>query len=114
MAGSAHKTLTTHCFQCVDWRKQINKMDLKWTRYTINSDLEDRIRGFMAEAKLEFGRLDFLLTDGNEYFLEVNPNGQWAWLDMEGSEGIFDAVVLELTRNWTKQDEEATLNPRNA
>jgi len=55
----------------------------------------------MDEAGLAFGRLDFLLKGPTAYFLEVNPNGQWAWLDIDGGQGIFDAVVHELTKNWT-------------
>ena len=60
----------------------------------------------MPEAELEFGRLDFLLADGRECFLEVNPNGQWAWLDLDGKEGIFDAVVKTLTNNWGENTEQ--------
>jgi glutathione synthase/RimK-type ligase-like ATP-grasp enzyme len=31
---------------------------------------------------LKFGAIDLILTPAGEYvFLEVNPNGQWAWLD---------------------------------
>jgi|LakMenE18May11ns_1017448.scaffolds.fasta_scaffold9810183_1 hypothetical protein len=96
-------TLDRNSFDGVDWRKQINKTDLPWIRYKISQDFDERIRRFMTEAQLEFGRLDFLLADGIEYFLEVNPNGQWAWLDMEGKEGVFDAVIAELTKNWTEQ-----------
>ena len=31
---------------------------------------------------LEFGAIDFILgEDGEYYFLEINPNGQWAWIE---------------------------------
>jgi glutathione synthase/RimK-type ligase-like ATP-grasp enzyme len=30
---------------------------------------------------LEFGALDLIVTPDNEYvFVEINPNGQWAWI----------------------------------
>ncbi len=90
-------------FDGVDWRKHINKKELYWRRYQISHDLDRSIRAFMEGARLDFGRLDFLLKDQTAYFLEVNPNGQWAWLDVDGSEGIFAAVVNELTRDWTEQ-----------
>lgn len=47
---------------------------------------------------LRFGALDFLVTPSGEwYFLEVNPNGQWAWIEQETglpiSSAIADALI---------------------
>ena len=93
-------SLDRSTFLGVDWRKHINKQELDWRRFNISSDIVQAIKAFMTEAGLEFGRLDFLLKEQVAYFLEVNPNGQWAWLDVEGKEGLFDAVVHELTKGW--------------
>jgi hypothetical protein len=35
----------------------------------------------MGAASLKFGRLDFIVSLGTTWFLEVNPNGQYGWLD---------------------------------
>ena len=35
----------------------------------------------MNELDLNYGRLDFIEDKENLYFLEVNPNGQFGWLD---------------------------------
>jgi glutathione synthase/RimK-type ligase-like ATP-grasp enzyme len=36
--------------------------------------------------QLRFAAVDFVIgCDGGWYFLEVNPNGQWAWLDLHGA-----------------------------
>jgi len=94
-------TLDRSTFSGVDWRRHINTQDLAWTRWHLPPELQHGIQGFMDEAGLAFGRLDFLLKGPTAYFLEVNPNGQWAWLDIDGGQGIFDAVVHELTKNWT-------------
>ena len=41
-----------------------------------------------------FGAIDLIRTpDDNYLFLEVNPNGQWLWLDDALDCGISDAVV---------------------
>jgi hypothetical protein len=90
-------------FEGVDWRKHINKTELDWHRIKLPQLLEDSIRLYMDEAGLQFGRFDFLCVGDDYYFLEVNPNGQWAWLDMDGSEGVFDAVIKELTKGWTEK-----------
>lgn len=87
-------------FDGVDWRKYINKQELNWERYQLNADFDCAIQAFMTDANLQFGRLDFLLANDTAYFLEVNPNGQWAWLDIDGNEGLFDAIIYELTKNW--------------
>ena len=30
------------------------------------------------------------------WFLEVNPNGQYAWMDPDGSEGVLKAIAAEI------------------
>jgi hypothetical protein len=51
---------------------------------------------FMNAADLKFGRLDFVV-DGNDWaFLEVNPNGQYGWLDDESlslHHRVLDAIL---------------------
>ncbi len=48
----------------------------------------------MNRLGLRFGALDFLVTpDGEWYFLEINPNGQWAWIEQETGLPISDAIA---------------------
>ncbi len=36
----------------------------------------------MKALKINFGAIDMILTPEGEYvFLEVNPNGQWGWIE---------------------------------
>ena len=93
-------SLDRESFEGVDWRRHINKQELNWKPYPLSTAVENSIRCFMRDAKLDFGRLDFLLERQVLNFLEVNPNGQWAWLDMDGTHGVFEAVVSELTKGW--------------
>ncbi|MBL9179512.1 MAG: hypothetical protein JNM65_15725 [Verrucomicrobiaceae bacterium] len=86
-------------FSGVDWRKHINAVNLVWKRVQLPDEVANGIGKFMSEAGLSFGRLDFLRAQNQHFFLEVNPNGQWAWLDMEGKEGIFDWVIECLASN---------------
>jgi hypothetical protein len=51
----------------------------------------------MSDMSLHYGRLDFLLTGSTYHFLEVNPNGEWGWLDPSGEAGIVDALASELS-----------------
>lgn len=46
-----------------------------------------------------FGALDLILTPEGEYvFLEVNPNGQWAWIEKFTGLPISDAIAELLVR----------------
>lgn len=50
----------------------------------------------MTKLGLVFGALDFIIKPNGEYiFLEVNPNGQWLWLD-----DILDLGITESIGNW--------------
>jgi D-alanine-D-alanine ligase-like ATP-grasp enzyme len=45
---------------------------------------------------LRFGGIDLLVdADGRHWFCELNPNGEWGWLQAAGLP-IADAVALEL------------------
>lgn len=47
----------------------------------IDTTLSCKIKKFMSHYSLEFGAFDFgVVDDGEPYFLELNPNGQWLWL----------------------------------
>ena len=52
----------------------------------------------MADARLHYGRLDFIVDEAGHFeFLEVNSNGQFGWLDDPQTgwlhERILDAVL---------------------
>jgi hypothetical protein len=82
-------------FQGLDWRAAAFETAEAWQRFTPDAALATAIGGFMAELGLDFGRLDFLLGD-ELVFLEVNPNGQWAWLDPNRDDGLFDAICAAI------------------
>ena len=94
--------LDRHSFDGLDWRKHIGtSKDTLWETCILPEDLQNRIKRYMQKLDLSFGRLDFLasnpeMTDAS--FLEVNPNGQWAWMDLKMNNGIFGAMVEFLCR----------------
>lgn len=65
----------------VDWRRTTNPF-LPHKRIDLPPALESQIFRFMETLSLRYGALDFVLTPDDRYvFLEINPNGQWLWLD---------------------------------
>lgn len=63
-----------------DWRATTE--ELPHTRHTLPRTLADQCLRMMQDLSLKFGALDFVLTPEGQYvFLEVNPNGQWLWIE---------------------------------
>jgi hypothetical protein len=81
----------------VDWRElSIDKTASEWQVHYLKKDIKDGIYKFMNDLKLHFGRLDFLYDGNNYYFLEVNPNGQWLWLDPKNELGVMEKFIGEI------------------
>jgi ATP-grasp ribosomal peptide maturase len=68
----------------VDWRAEYGR--LRYQPVSCPSDIHHALPAFLDSFGLNFGAFDFAMTaDGTWWFLECNPNGQWAWLeDMAG------------------------------
>ena len=77
----------------VDWRRTENP-DLPHYALELPIDIANKVKEFMKCLGLKFGAIDFVRTNDGEYiFLEVNPNGQWLWLDNKLNLGITVAVA---------------------
>ncbi len=64
----------------VDWR--INQDFLKHSRIELPSDIHNKCVKLLRHLNLRFGAIDFVLDKNEEFiFLEINPNGQWAWIE---------------------------------
>lgn len=81
----------------IDWRA-LDPADLVQLPHELPSDLSGRISELVHQFGLHFGALDLLWTPNGEYvFLEINPNGQWAWLELELGFPMASALVDLLT-----------------
>jgi hypothetical protein len=87
----------------VDWRKKINS---RWSEKKLPAEFRGKIRKYMELCKLKYGRLDFCQDEKNKvWFLEVNPNGQFAWLDiwLNKKGAVIKAVCEEIGNNYPLQ-----------
>jgi glutathione synthase/RimK-type ligase-like ATP-grasp enzyme len=65
-----------------DWRKAGRALLHAWTPYTLPDDVATRLQQLAARLGLAYGAADFVVTpDGRHVFLEINPAGEWFWLD---------------------------------
>jgi len=68
-----------------------------WRPHELPQSVRDGIFAFMRDLGLHFGRLDFLFDGSRHLFLEVNPNGQWGWLDTQGNHGLLNKIIAEIS-----------------
>ncbi|MBU4480422.1 MvdD family ATP-grasp ribosomal peptide maturase, partial [Patescibacteria group bacterium] len=64
-----------------DWRRY-DFENVKHEEYQLPVNVRGKILAFMKKCRLNFGAIDMILTPDNEYvFLEVNPSGQFGWIE---------------------------------
>lgn len=81
----------------IDWRRTSDPA-LPHRAAELPGEVTAGVHRLMRLLGLEFGALDFVRTPEDEYiFLEVNPNGQWLWLDLQLGFGVTEAVAQWLT-----------------
>ena len=85
-------------FDGEDSRKVISINLAAWPKCPLSASDESAIRGFMEETGYRFGRFDFIRKGGELWFLELNPNGQWAWLDEKNEHGLVTLVADAIRR----------------
>ena len=64
----------------LDWRA-VSQDETVYEACTVPPDVAERCIAMMRRLDLRYGAFDFSVTGTDAYFLEVNPGGQWAWLE---------------------------------
>lgn len=65
-----------------DWRRA-DPFDLPHRIVPLDATVERALRAMMAAHGLAYGAFDLIVTPKGEIvFLEMNPNGQWLWIEM--------------------------------
>lgn len=82
----------------LDWRKTETE-NITHLDHQLPEDIEAKCIAFLKNLGLSYGAIDFVLTPENDYyFLEINPNGQWVWLEDRLGFSISDEIA-----NWLNQ-----------
>lgn len=81
-----------------DWRRA-DVRDLPHRAHDLPAEVADRCVALVDLLGLNFGAIDLILTPTGRYvFLEINPNGQWLWVEHLAGLPITDALVRLLMR----------------
>lgn len=80
----------------VDWR-QGSRPDLKHEQIQLPKLVEQQCLNFLSALGLRYGAIDLICDREDKlWFLEINPNGQWAWIENMTGFPISSAIVDEL------------------
>ena len=98
----AHKIISAKQSDEIDWRV-LKPNEISYELIDMPSELKNNIYQFMNTLHLEYGALDFVVDkDGKWYFIEINPNGQFAWLEIANGDKLVDSLIELL---WEPQNE---------
>jgi glutathione synthase/RimK-type ligase-like ATP-grasp enzyme len=87
----------------LDWRRMdILGVEIEHRAVELPVALRDQCRRLTRHFGLGFSAIDLVLARTGDYvFLELNPNGQWAWLEQKAGHPIRDAMIDHLLRTTT-------------
>ena len=80
-----------------DWRRQGLVMVKDWKPYELPGDVREKILKLMRYFGLNYGAIDLILTpDGRHVFLEINPVGEFFWLECYPPHFPISQAIAEL------------------
>jgi glutathione synthase/RimK-type ligase-like ATP-grasp enzyme len=78
----------------LDWRRAPQE---PWSRYELPVLVASACRDLVRQFGLRFSGIDLALDEaGRHWFLELNPNGEWGWLQRSGlpiAEALADTLA---------------------
>ncbi len=83
-------------------RLDIRRNNMKGVAYLpieVPVPIQNSICNIMREYQLRFAAIDFAIDEEKTWvFFEINPNGQWAWFDLEGVANIANIFIRTLRK----------------
>ncbi len=78
----------------IDWRRAYTGGKTRFVAYDLPKKLQDQCVALTKAFDLSFGAIDIMLdTKGDYWFLEINPNGQWAFVEEDTDLPIGKAIA---------------------
>lgn len=77
----------------IDWRNY-GDQEIPYVASNLPQDIRDKCITLVKKLGLNFGAIDMIRTPSDQYiFLEINPSGQWYWLEEKTGLPISDALI---------------------
>lgn len=83
----------------IDWRRADDHLREQWRPYNLPEEIKDKLLRLLDLLGLNYGAIDLILTpDGDYVFLEVNPVGQYGWIETITGLPISKAIAESLLK----------------
>ncbi len=79
-----------------DWRRYKN--ELTYTVFELPKSVRDFCINYTKKLNLNFGAIDLILYNNEYYFIEINPTGEWSWLQ-KNTGYKFDKLIVKSLLN---------------
>jgi len=98
----------------LDWR-HYDWDHTPYRAHVLPDAVRERCLGLTRRLGLRFGAIDMIVTpDGRYVFLEINPSGQWRWIEDQTGLPISDALCDALARPGPARRDATSALPRAA
>lgn len=78
-----------------DWRRY--KDELTYSIFELPRLVHDFCITYTKKLNLKFGAIDLILYNNDYYFIEINPTGEWSWLQKKTGYNFDKLIVKSLT-----------------
>lgn len=86
-----------HAHTSIDWRAGARELADAWFAHELPRVVAERARELVRRFELHFGAIDMILTpDGRYVFLEINPQGEFSWLEETGPRFPISRAIAHL------------------
>jgi MvdD family ATP-grasp ribosomal peptide maturase len=80
-----------------DWRRDGIGLIDAWEIHQLPLEIETKLLQLMDVFKLNYGAIDMILTPDNRYvFLEINPGGEFFWLELNNPKFPLSRSIAEV------------------
>jgi ATP-GRASP peptide maturase of grasp-with-spasm system len=86
----------------IDFRNYDDDFPNRVVNYKLPSSIKLMLKKLMKKIEINCGSIDLLVKEGNYYFLEVNPIGQFQWISSGCNFNIEGIIANELIKDEKK------------
>ena len=89
-----------------DWRAgNLDQGELEHEVFDLPEHVEGSLRRLMSRFEINFASIDMIVTPEDEFvFLDLNPNGQWLWLEIELGLPLVASMADLLTMEYSRTE----------
>jgi hypothetical protein len=96
-----------------DWRAgDVEEEELEYEVFDLPERVQAGLHRLMHSFEINFASIDMIVTPEGEFvFLDLNPNGQWLWLEEELGLPLIASMADLLTREYSPAAEASSPVP---